>query len=155
MVLEGPPGERVLAIKELSRGPLSGGAVERAGPPEVIQGPVETCQGARPTGPTLKRTLNNLSLSGGEGKFQFIFEEFEGERLRIAESFLIPVCAEVRIEHANPTALFTRVADACKGLDNSILAEAANQVAHTRKKVMSPRCLLDCVEAAKKLARVV
>ena len=74
--------------------------------------------------------------------------------MRIAESFLIPVCAEVRIEHANPTALFTRVADACKGLDDSILAEAANQVALTRKKVMSPRCLLDCVEAAKKLARV-
>lgn len=74
LVFVGPPKERVLAIQEMSRGPSDKGAVGRRGPSEVIQGSVQTRQGGRPTDPTLKRTLNNLSLSGGRESFNSFLE---------------------------------------------------------------------------------
>ncbi|MEM6495194.1 MAG: hypothetical protein AAF709_00560 [Pseudomonadota bacterium] len=150
--VKGDVKDRVLQVCHISMRAPGDPVVCRTRPAEVAQGGGGMGRGGRPTTPNRKGTVIDPPLSSARGDFQSEFDclSTDENRERIVRLFLRPVADEVRIEHSNPQTMFSRVIDACSSLSDDVLIAGANQVAITRKKVISPKCLIDCINAAER-----
>jgi DNA-binding transcriptional ArsR family regulator len=58
------------------------------------------------------------------------------------------IATTIRVDHENRAALFAQIAAELKGYAEPELDAIAREVIRTRKKIVSPKCVLDCVRAA-------
>ena len=104
--------------------------------------------------PSLNNSLSHESERGrAGGKYNSIFQEMTGNRKRVADLFLGPVADLLTIATPTPTEMFSMVAGKLANEPDGVLEAALDIAIETRKKIVSPKCLLDCVAAAKQQRR--